>query len=974
MRNDPSGSNWRKWDLHFHTPASFDYKDGSVTDQDIINGLIAAGVSAVAITDHHVMDVARIKNLQKLAGSNLTIFPGIELRSDLGGSETVHFIGIFPEDADVDGIWAKIQGQLEITPQDVLRKGNDSIYVSFEKGAEIIHANGGLISVHAGKKSNSIENIKNTAKFKMAFKKDLAERHIDILEVVSNEDIAGYKTKVFPAIGYPLPLVVGSDNHNIRQYALPLPCWIKADCTFLGLCHVLHEPDDRVFIGDHPPSLQRVQQNKTKYIRAISVRKTTDSTIADHWFDSDLSFNHGLVAIVGNKGSGKSALADIIGLLGNSKNGNAFSFLSQRKFCQPKDNKAANFQGGIVWQSGLNRSRLLSDRVDDADVEAIRYIPQAYLEDICNELSNPHQGGFGRELRAVIYSHVQEADRLGHDSLEDLLEYRTRETSQSISRLKGTLQDSVRSFVKLMDQSAESHRKALNNQLAAKRAELSAHQATKPEAVVKPQTDPEVQARTTQIESQIKAIEIELNTIEGNIATEHQQRLLLTKQLAAANKLVTRIDNLAASVATFQEESEADCTMLDVDLPSIVTFSVDKAPLLAKKTTLESSLREVATLLGTVDSAGLITDKGQAEQSLQQLRNTLDAPNKAYQGYLAALKTWEDTERSLIGTPDTPETITYLEKRLVDLDQLPAQVDQAWELCLEAALEIYREILKLAEAHQTAFGPVQSFVENHPLARNRYDLRFEAALIPVGFADLFFAHISQGRRGSFCGVEEGRARLHELMSKARFDSEEGVKAFINHLRLHLTQDLRRDPPETVAVADQLAKGQSTEQLLTFVLGLEYLKPQVTLRWGGKDIEQLSPGERGTLLLVFYLLIDRSDTPLVIDQPEENLDNQTVVEFLVPSIKEAKARRQIILVTHNPNLAVVCDADQIVSARMDKQDGHRIKYLSGAIENPEINKCLVDILEGTRPAFDNRDGKYQCEKSQLRPRHRSWPIK
>lgn len=105
MRNDPSGSNWRKWDLHFHTPTSFDYKDGSVTDQEIINGLIAAGVSAVAITDHHVMDVARIRNLQKLAGTNLIVFPGIELRSDLGGSETVHFIGIFPEDADVEGIW-----------------------------------------------------------------------------------------------------------------------------------------------------------------------------------------------------------------------------------------------------------------------------------------------------------------------------------------------------------------------------------------------------------------------------------------------------------------------------------------------------------------------------------------------------------------------------------------------------------------------------------------------------------------------------------------------------------------------------------------------------------------------------------------------------------------------------------------------------------------------------------------------------
>lgn len=974
MRNDPSGSNWRKWDLHFHTPASFDYKNKSVSDQEIINGLNAAGVCAVAITDHHFMDVQRIKNLQKLAGSNLTVFPGIELRSDLGGSETVHFIGIFPEDADVEGIWAKIQGQLEITPQDVSKKGDEFIYVPFEKGAEIIHANGGLISVHAGKKTNTIENITNTKKFKMAFKRDLAERHIDILEVRSLDDVTDYKTKVFPSIGFPLPLIIGSDNHNIHQYAMPTACWIKADCTFQGLCHVLHEPDDRVFIGDTPPSMVRVEQNKTKYIRSISVRKKATSTLPDHWFDSEMPFNHGLVAIIGNKGSGKSALADVIGLLGNSKNGNSFSFLSQKKFCQPKDNKAEHFHSDIVWYSGLVRSRQLSEKVDDADVEAVRYIPQAYLEDICNELSNPHQGGFGRELRAVIYSHVREADRLGHASLEELLDYRTRETSQAISRLKGTLQDAVKAFVKLTEQSADTHRKALNNQLEAKRAELSAHEAAKPAIVVKPQSDPAIQANTTVIESRIATVESEKNAIEEKISAANQQRLLLTKQIAAAIKLATRIENVIAEVAAFQSESQTDCGLLGITLEEILTFTANKEPVSAKRQALEAELQDIVLSMGSADDPGLFSDRARAEQSLQQLRNTLDAPNKAYQSYLAALKVWEDTERSMVGTADTPDTITYLDNCLMELDQLPSKVDAAWQACLDASIAIFKEILKLAEAHNASFGPIQSFVENHPLARGRYDLRFEASLTPVGFSEQFFAHISQGRRGSFCGVEEGRARLSELLSKAHFDDETGVKAFLDELRRHLTSDLRRDPPDPVSLTDQLAKGQSAEQLLTYVLGLEYVKPQVTLRWGGKDIEQLSPGERGTLLLVFYLLIDRSDTPLVIDQPEENLDNQTVVEFLVPSIKEAKSRRQIILVTHNPNLAVVCDADQIVCARMDKQDGHRVTYLTGAIENPDINRCILDILEGTRPAFDNRDGKYQCEKSQLRPRYRSWPIK
>ena len=123
------------------------------------------------------------------------------------------------------------------------------------------------------------------------------------------------------------------------------------------------------------------------------------------------------------------------------------------------------------------------------------------------------------------------------------------------------------------------------------------------------------------------------------------------------------------------------------------------------------------------------------------------------------------------------------------------------------------------------------------------------------------------------------------------------------------------------------------------------------------LDQLSPGERGTLLLVFYLLIDKSDIPLIIDQPEENLDNQTVYDILVPCIKEVKTRRQIIIVTHNPNLAVVCDADQVIYASIDKKDGNCVTYESGGIENPVINKHVVDVLEGTMPAFEDRDRKY-----------------
>lgn len=97
--------------------------------------------------------------------------------------------------------------------------------------------------------------------------------------------------------------------------------------------------------------------------------------------------------------------------------------------------------------------------------------------------------------------------------------------------------------------------------------------------------------------------------------------------------------------------------------------------------------------------------------------------------------------------------------------------------------------------------------------------------------------------------------------------------------------------------------------------------------------------------------------MILDQPEENLDNETVVSLLVPVLTEAKKRRQIIMVTHNPNLAVVCDAEQVIFSSFDRKGLSTISYVSGSIENSNINSHVVNVLEGTKPVFENRRAKY-----------------
>ena len=199
--NDPRGSIWRKWDLHLHTPSSYDYQNKGISNQTIIDNIISNGIDAVAITDHHTIDVERIKVLKEISADGVTIFPGIELRSELGGRESVHFIGIFPEDCDIDTIWMELQVNLKIIPTDVEQRGNDTIYVDFKESAELIHKNGGIVSVHAGKKTSSIENISNAEIFKRTIKEDLVKNgHIDIFEIGKISDIKDYQNIVFPNI------------------------------------------------------------------------------------------------------------------------------------------------------------------------------------------------------------------------------------------------------------------------------------------------------------------------------------------------------------------------------------------------------------------------------------------------------------------------------------------------------------------------------------------------------------------------------------------------------------------------------------------------------------------------------------------------------------------------------------------------------------------------------------------------------
>ncbi|MDR3214455.1 MAG: hypothetical protein LBT71_11140 [Azoarcus sp.] len=1008
--NDSKGSIWRKWDLHIHTPASLLHRYGADTDawDKFIDALskLPPEFKVLGINDYLFIDgykrILEAKNAGKLPNIDL-ILPVIELRLDkFGGSKSglsrVNYHVIFSDEVSPDIIESQFLNVLcskyVLTPEhEALKWAAAPTRQSIEDlGKKIIE------SVPESKRSNYSSPLQegfNNFCVSLDSITEILERPCfkgKVLTAVgktewaditwNDQSIADKKTIINSAdLVFISSLTVDDcikakksltdskvndrllDCSDAHSYADSTEkdrlgkcfTWIKADTTFQGLRQILNESDDRVFIGDKPPSLVRASQHPTRVIESIEIKKSSAVITPEKWFNCSIPLNAELIAVIGNKGSGKSALSDILGLLGNTPQHNAFSFLNSKKFRHPKSNKANQFQASLSWADGTVDSvpNLALDPAQDA-IEKVKYIPQNYLEDICNEIGSGKGSQFYNELQQVIFSHVHEAERLGFETLDELLEHRSTETNQAIAQLVAELRERNARIVTTEEQALPHYRKTIESQLAEKTRELDAHTATRPTEVKKPDADPAVQQHSKEATEELGKKQEELKNIENEIATLKADNLIAAKKHVSAEKLIGKLENLKRYVKSFIAEAKPELDELGIVVADVVTFEVKPDLIIELLKTQTTKQTEITQKLSTETNDGHEFRRRAVMGAIEELKMQLSAPQRAYQESLQALKEWESVKTEIIGTDESPGTIKYLNRQLNDLENLPAQLRTLRKERNRKMLEIFSEKQKLRCYFENYYGAVQNFLKKHPLAASgQFKLTFNVSMAESEFSKKFLGHLNRRKSGPFMGDEDGEAEMRKLIDNTNFDCALGTLRFAKTLFAKMIEH----DGKTLLVKDQLKQGVTVQEIYDFVFSLDFLSPIYNLQWDGKGLEQLSPGERGNLLLIFYLLVDRDNIPLIIDQPEENLDNQTVYKILVPCIKDAKKRRQIVIVTHNPNLAVVCDAEQIICAEMDKENFNAVTYTSGSIENCSINKRIVDILEGTRPAFDKRDDKY-----------------
>ena len=136
---------------------------------------------------------------------------------------------------------------------------------------------------------------------------------------------------------------------------------------------------------------------------------------------------------------------------------------------------------------------------------------------------------------------------------------------------------------------------------------------------------------------------------------------------------------------------------------------------------------------------------------------------------------------------------------------------------------------------------------------------------------------------------------------------------------------------------------------------QFISHDVNVTLAGKSITKLSFGQQGTIYLRLQIAANMFSETIIYDQPEDDLDNSFITSELISIFKTIKQYRQIIIVSHNANLVVNSDSEQVIIAQ--NEDG-QLKYKSGSLEDPDINNEVCQILEGGKFAFEKRERKYR----------------
>jgi len=933
-----TGSLWRKWDLHVHSPASAlsNHFEGS-TDKEKWSSYIAAlkaikDVSVIGITDYFSVDGYKKVRDEKLTNFDL-IIPNVELRMlPVTKAETPINIHVLFNPEIVDELESKFFSGLEYeyagetfkcVRADLIKlgkkykndsalddevayregvdqfkiKGIDDIKALFKKD-EVLRDNSlvavsnsnidGASGIQHSSLASTREGIYRFADF--IFSSNPKDREYFLAQGTDNEETITRKYGGLKAC------IHGSDAHDLIRICKPCAirskpkhdcvknsadcemryCWVKADPTFEGLKQITFEPDERVKIQSADPTTL-----KSNYcIEAIEIYKSK--------IDDELSFQHSvlpintnLVAITGGKGSGKTAFVDLIANCYSDRINSSDTNSFVRRITadgEPDLKIKITLKDGTVFEKKVADSTFYED-------SPVVYIAQGDLE---SHVANT------ATLEAHIDELIFESPKV--KDTQKQFEYESLKTEAD--GFSSKLQKKNNQIFTLEQKTTIAVETALTT-------ELSQHKAKFKDVSTRIAGIEKSQSKAKTDEAKKKQAELE------KFRTRKQQLLDLQTAIQEATEFH------ADSLPLFNDEIKkinagiSRLALTSDSFPEIVYKKIEDLETLGK--TVAKELKIVVA-------------------NIEKFQKEIEKTAEEFKLHTKLLDDKKVLEKAII---DTEAKIKILgEERALLVEERKKRRD------------ILKELLqKKIDLKKSYDAIIEAFSENADEILNDLtfaaDLDFNSQTFHDGCSRLFdersvTVNATAEKASDFAGFMSAVTLLMEKSDPSHIDKYvEEIDKILSNLQAKTRK----------AVTSKMICDHLYNDFWSVVPSVKYKKV---------SLSKLSLGQKATVLIKIYLA--QGDKPIIIDSHDDHLDNEFIMDELVVAVRKAKKYRQVIIVSNNGNMVVNSDAEQLIIASRDGAGS--ISYISGSLENVLLREKALTVLEGGKNAFIKRQQKYR----------------
>lgn len=914
----PRGSEWRKWDLHVHTPASIYHKYGPETEatwenfmKDIEN--LPSDFAVLGINDYFFIDgyeklVEERNSNSRLSNIDL-ILPVVEFRIDkfagidFGKLKRINLHVIFSNDLPIETIKSQFLQTLEQSyslesgeqwTRAITRESVEELGAKIKSGVppEQLSKYGtdlqegfNNLNVREDKIFEALQKDCFKDKFIVAIGKtewaDLKWTDASIAtkkSVINKADIvftASESIEAFDKAKEQLTaqkvnnlLLDCSDSHYLssatdKDRIGNCFTWIKADPTFEGLIQILYEPDERISISDNNPNLEFDKPffSEISISDELNIFKEEDDI---HFSKNErIPLNQNLVAIIGGRGEGKSMLTDYL----------ASSFIGQEHSKEGVFNKNGTLKLSYQKSNQTQTDFIEFELTEEKKAIDFIYINQGRLKNLVEKKDKQFQ----------LANSIRRLAKLKQPEFSSDLDKHIRELINEFHELQKffSVQDDDGNFINSKE-FLEAQEKSINDFIS------------------------------------------NITTSENKDKLEkYSENLRLRNNL---NSKLRELSGLESEIKNSIEKLNAKINLANGDLDKI-------------------SKIELSTLKKQFDE--IIEWKAEIDKKIAEISKTISEVKEEFKDYKGDLTTLlNEIDKFQKSLSEIREKISDSKVKKERLDKLQSIIfessDEKISLIDKIKKDYEKQVKELISSwddfkdvdSKDSLNPSQKSIMKNLLTDLEIEVKIDFDI--EKFYDEIY-HCIDGAKWRIKGNREAQKNSFEVKD---------LDSYFEFLKNKYLEFYVSDGIHSKTLESKLFFESERQK---------YLKVFPILKYKGKDLNKISVGQKGTVYLKMMLATEAFSKPIIFDQPEDDLDNEFIMQNLISLFKELKQYRQVIIVTHNANLVVNADAEQVIVA--SNKDGN-LEYSSGSLEDNEINSKICQILEGGEIAFEKRRRKYQ----------------